>query len=78
MKYDVRMVAQARVEAPPEAGKGEVAEALLQEFAAFLANRPGLRAQGVSVSAGHETRGYTLGNGAEAVPEPLPALEAVK
>lgn len=78
MRYDVRMVAQVKVEAPPEAGKGEVAEALLQEFAAFLANRPGLRAQGVSVSSGPETRGYTLASGAEAVPESPSALEAVK
>jgi hypothetical protein len=78
MKYDVNMAAQVKVEAPPEVGKGEVAEALLQEFAAFLANRPGLRAQNVSVGSGPEIRGYALRSGLEAVTAAVSPLEAVK
>lgn len=78
MKQIVALTTDAVIETPPDARAGDVAEALLQEFTAFLTARPGLRARRVEACCGKEVRGYVQTDGSG---EPIrrgPQLQGVK
>lgn len=79
MKHIVTLNTDAVLETPPEARAGDVAEALLQEFTAFLANRPGLRARKVEAACGREVRGYVQTDGTgEPVKPAVTSLEVAR
>lgn len=71
VKRPVNLYAEVKLEVPSQAPDREIAEALLQEFSAFLAGRPGLRAQFVKIDAGTQTAEYVLTINDEPVPHAI-------